>query len=211
MPAANRKVQARDSWWGECGGKSQKARNHSFDSREPEYDMTDGVRSHLKKRAFLAAYRELGNVRLACQAAQIGRSSHYRWQAEPDYAEEFEQAKEDAVDVLEAEARRRAVDGWEEPVGWYKGQAGGTVRRYSDVLLIFLLKGAAPDKYRDRVEVGGVLAKLNFDAMTDEQLSRISQGEHPYAVLAPSRDLFEGSKAPDAEIVVLPPGHEEVA
>ena len=42
-----------------------------------------------------------------------------RWVVEPDYAEEFEQAKADAVDVdvLEAEARRRAVEGILEPVG----------------------------------------------------------------------------------------------
>lgn len=42
---------------------------------------------------------------------------------------------EEAADVLEAEARRRAT-------------VGG-----SDVLLIFLLKGARPEKYRDRYEV----------------------------------------------------------
>ena len=148
----------------------------------------------LKKKAFLAAFRETGNVRVASQAAQISRASHYRWLQEPDYAEEFEQAKADAVDVLEAEARRRAVEGYMEPVGWYKGQAGGTVRRYSDALLIFLLKGAAPEKYRERLEVRGALARIDFGRMTDEQLARIAAGEHPYAVLAPTRDLLGGSR-----------------
>ena len=57
-----------------------------------------------------------------------------------------------AGDILEAEAHRRAVEGVEEPVGWYKGQAGGTVRRYSDVLLMFLLKGVLPERYKDRIE-----------------------------------------------------------
>ena len=71
-----------------------------------------------KRAAFLAAYRETGNVKPAAEAAQISRSAHYRWVAEPDYAEEFEQAKADAVDVLEAGARRRAVEGILEPVGW---------------------------------------------------------------------------------------------
>ena len=36
------------------------------------------------------------------------------------------------------------------PAGWYKGKAGGTVREYSDLLLIFLLKGMRPEKYRER-------------------------------------------------------------
>jgi hypothetical protein len=165
--------------------------------------------TNAKRAAFLAAYRETGNIRLACDASQISRSTHYRWVDDPDYAEEFEQAKADAVDVLEAEARRRAVTGILEPVGWYKGEAGGTVRRYSDTLLIFLLKGAAPEKYRERVEVRGGLAKLNFDAMTDEQLSRISRGEHPFAVLAPTRDSPGGARGSNNELLQLPPAEDE--
>ena len=47
---------------------------------------------------------------------------------------------------------RRAVEGVDEPVGWSKGKAGGTIRRYSDVLLMFLAKGVLPDRYRERVE-----------------------------------------------------------
>jgi len=163
-----------------------------------------------KKAAFLAAYRENGNIRLACEAGQIGRSSHYRWMERyPDYVKEFEQAKADAVDVLEAEARRRAVDGWKEPVGWYRGQAGGTVRRYSDTLLIFLLKGAAPQKYRERMEVSGALKGLDFSVMTDEQLSRIKAGEHPYVVLAQTRAVLGGPSAGHREILQLTPAHED--
>ena len=52
--------------------------------------------------------------------------------------------------MLEREARRRAVEGVEEPVGFYKGEPSAYVRKYSDTLLIFLMKGARPDKYRDR-------------------------------------------------------------
>ncbi len=170
--------------------------------------MIDAVQSHPKKRAFLAAYRETGNVKLACEAGRVGRSSHYRWlEQDPDYAEEFEQAQKDAVDVLEAEARRRAVEGWEEKVGWYKGQAGGTVRRYSDTLLIFLLKGAAPEKYRERLEVRGALGKVNWNSLTDIQLSRIASGEHPWAVLASTRDLLEpeaGEATVKGEMLMLP-------
>ncbi len=111
------------------------------------------------QRAFLAAFRETGNVRLACEVAKVGRSSHYRWrEKDTEYREAFDLAKEDATDVLEAEAHRRAVEGWEEAVGWYKGEAGGTVRKYSDVLLIFLLKSLRPDKYRERVDLRGSLA-----------------------------------------------------
>ncbi len=76
-----------------------------------------------QQRAVLAAFRETGNVRLACGVAKVGRSSHYRWREEnSEYRAAFDQAKEDATDVLEAEAFRRAVEGVEEPTGWYMGR-----------------------------------------------------------------------------------------
>ncbi len=73
--------------------------------------MSENITAYgLKKRALLAAFRETGNVRLACETAGVGRSSHYRWlEADAAYQEAFELAKEDAADILEAEARRRST------------------------------------------------------------------------------------------------------
>jgi len=108
---------------------------------------------HPKKRAFLAAYALTGNIGEAAKAADIHRQTHNKWlEADPVYAAAFVQAKEDAGDALETEARRRAVEGVEEPV-FYKGDEVATVRKYSDVLLIFLLKGIRPDKFRDNRSV----------------------------------------------------------
>ncbi len=92
--------------------------------------------------------------------------------------------KEDAADTLEAEAYRRAVEGVEKPTGWYRGVAGGVVREYSDSLLMFLLKGIRPDKYKDRVEFKGALASIDLNKLPDELLARIAAGEHPLSVLA---------------------------
>lgn len=69
-------------------------------------------------------------------------------------------------------------------MGWHKGQPGGYVREYSDVLLIFLLKGLKPEKYRDRLELKGTLANLDMDRLPDEAIHRLARGEHPLAVLA---------------------------
>jgi hypothetical protein len=138
-----------------------------------------------QQRAFLAAFRNTGNVRLACEAANVGRSSHYRWlNRDPAYREAFAVAKEEVADLLEAEAYRRAVEGVEKPVGWYKGKPGGYVREYSDTLLIFLLKGLRPEKYGDRVEVRGALANLDLNLLPDEAIDRIADGEPVMAVLA---------------------------
>ena len=148
--------------------------------------MSENITAHgLKKKAFLAAFRETGNVRLACEAAEVGRSTHYGWLgADPSYQEAFDLAKEDAADILEAEATRRAVEGVKKLTGWYKGKPGGYVREFSDTLLIFLLKGLRPEVYRERVEVRGLLGKLDLNLLPNHLVARIAAGEHVEAVLA---------------------------
>ena len=109
-----------------------------------------------KKEAFLAAYSEIGVVTHAADAAQVDRKMHWHWmQSDPNYPEKFALAKEEACDVLEREARRRAVDGWDEPV-YQGGVLVGHKRRYSDVMLAMMLNGNMPEKYaRHKVEHSG--------------------------------------------------------
>ena len=110
-------------------------------------------------KGFLAALAETGNVRRACEAAGVARSRAYELRdSDEAFALDWLRAQEEAADLLEEEARRRAVEGVDEPVFGSMGQGQGsgqvgTVRKYSDTLLIFLMKGANPEKYRDRSEV----------------------------------------------------------
>ncbi len=141
---------------------------------------------HPKKRAFLTAYSLLGSKLRASEVAGIDKTLIYTpgWRDDREFQDAVERARQMAVDVLEDEAQRRAVEGWVEPVGWYKGKAGGTIRRFSDTLLIFRLKGELPQKYAERMQLSGGLATLNMDALPDELLERIARGEHPMSVLA---------------------------
>ena len=112
-------------------------------------------------KAFLAALAETAIVRDACEAAGVESPRVYEYRKESQaFAEAWEKAKDAAADLLEREAVRRAREGWEEPVFGSGGTGVGTVevgriRKYSDTLLIFLLKGARPDKYRERRELVG--------------------------------------------------------
>ena len=112
-------------------------------------------------KAFLAALAETGVVGEAAKAARIGRSTVFELKKlDPAFAEGWDAAMEQAADLMEEEARRRAIDGVLEPVYGSGGTGVGTVkvgsiRKFSDVLLIFKLKGARPDKYRERREVVG--------------------------------------------------------
>jgi len=108
-----------------------------------------------RQEAFLEEYKLSATITWAAKIALISRRGHYKWlENDPDYAKAFEEAKIAATDALVAEARRRATQGVEEAV-YYKGEVVGTIRKYSDTLLIFLLKGALPEVYRERYEISG--------------------------------------------------------
>jgi len=65
-------------------------------------------------------------------------------------------AREDALQT-------RAVEGWEEPV-WYKGVQVGTIRRFSDKLLVTALKASDPDTYGDKpaLNISGESIGISF-------------------------------------------------
>lgn len=101
------------------------------------------------KERFLEKLKETGNVTLSARLIGLGRSRAYDYRAEDkEFAALWEEAEAEAADLLEEEARRRAVAGVENPV-FHKGEIVGHVTSYSDLLLIFLLKGLRPEKFRD--------------------------------------------------------------
>lgn len=112
------------------------------------------IRTPKRRKALISILRETGgNVTKACEIAGIGRSAAYEWrEADPEFALEWESAIEAGTDELEEEARRRAFQGVNKPV-FYKGEKCGFVKEYSDTLLIFLLKGRRPERYRERFDV----------------------------------------------------------
>lgn len=127
-------------------------------------------------KGFLTALRESGIVRVACDAAKIDRSTVYDHRiADATFAEAWDLALDEAADLLEEEARRRALQGVQR-LKFHNGvlikvpvpSADGTPlldndgqpimvpyveHEYSDTLAIFLLKGAKPEKYRERQQV----------------------------------------------------------
>ena len=131
----------------------------------------------LKREAFLAAYAEVGTITHAAELAGVTRNSHYDWMNDQEYVERFREAEKQACDRLEQEVRRRAVEGVLEPV-FYQGQECGTVRKYSDTLLIFATKGALPQKYRENVSMeltgaDGGPVDVRIAGMSDEELEQL--------------------------------------
>ena len=82
-----------------------------------------------------------GNVSAACKAINISRTCAYNHKnKDQSFSEMWDDAVENGTDDLLQEATRRAFTGIEDPV-FYKGVQCGSVQKYSDSLLQFLIRG----------------------------------------------------------------------
>ena len=99
------------------------------------------------KEAFLDMLGQLPNITAVCRLMGITTSTVHR-ERHKDAAFDLgiKAAVEEGYDVLEEEARRRAAEGVLEPV-YYKGEVVGEIRKYSDQLLTFLLRGYRPKRF----------------------------------------------------------------
>lgn len=120
---------------------------------------------------FLATLRNSGNVRAACDKAGIGRMSAYQARDRDSiFRDAWDEAKQDAVDILEA-------------VAWSRAQT------QSDTLLIFLLKHNRPETYLVPKQVehsgpgGGAIPLALIDSVI---------AEHD-----PALQIIEGETLPD--------------
>lgn len=156
-----------------------------------------------KRPAFLKAYTATASITRAAELVKIDRGAHYEWLNEKQYAADFKAAQIQAAQALEDEAVRRAHEGTLEPV-IYQGRQmyepvigddgkpiereDGTyvtrpsyVRKFSDALLTFLLKGFKPEKFKERVQAehsgpgGGPIPILDarLAALTDSELEQL--------------------------------------
>jgi hypothetical protein len=119
------------------------------------------------------------SVTHAAQRAGVARQRLYeRRRADERFAAAWEEALEQGTDALEDEARRRAVDGWDEPV-FQRGELVGHVRRYDSRLLEMLLRARDPARFRESMQVnaGG---EVTF--VLDSLLERARRLEAPQPV-----------------------------
>jgi hypothetical protein len=113
---------------------------------------------HAKKR-FLEKFAEVGTVmgairELDSEKLKLNRGTVYAWRDRDEaFADSWDTATDAAADVLETEARRRAIEGVETDV-FFEGEKVGKKTYYSDRLLEFLLKGRRPEVFGDRLNIG---------------------------------------------------------
>lgn len=116
-----------------------------------------------RKKMFLAELALHGILVRAARAASPRASSRYgavqtfkdERDRDPEFAAQWQEAAEVAEAAIEHEIYRRAMEGVEEPIyaGRFKEKIVGTVRRYSDPLLMFRAKALLP-AYRETTTIG---------------------------------------------------------
>jgi hypothetical protein len=103
-----------------------------------------------RQERFLEALSEAGSVTKAAAAATSRTRAYELRKTDPAFAAAWAEAEDVAVGRLEDEARRRAVEGVQEPIvsggSMVRDDAGQPifVRRYSDRLLAELLRARRP-------------------------------------------------------------------
>jgi hypothetical protein len=149
-----------------------------------------------KRKRFLAEYAKCGNISSAAEKSKIDRTYHYDWLQDPEYEAQFAEAHRQSCEELEREAHRRAVTGLLVPQ-FYQGKKCATIREYSDTLLIFLMKGAMPEKYRETFKgeikhTGSISRGPDLSTLSDAEL------EHLKALTGGSALNGSGSQASQA-------------
>ena len=108
------------------------------------------------QQRFLFMLSKTGNASKACQTSGLTRRQVTTLREDDaTFGRAYDDAMNEAIDLLEAEAWRRALKGTVQPV-LRAGQpvvdpvTGKPVvtRRYSDPLLMMLLRGCRPEKFR---------------------------------------------------------------
>ncbi len=105
------------------------------------------------KEAFVGMLGQVPNITAVCRLMDITTDNVLKARKkDPEFNKKVLNAIDEGYDMLEEEARRRAVDGVVEPV-WYKGEQVGGIRKYSDGLLTTLLKAYRPKRFNPGAKV----------------------------------------------------------
>jgi len=113
------------------------------------------------REAFLRSFRACGIIKRAAEDAGVTRRAvYYAHKREPEFRALYDEAREESIEVLEDVARGRAKES-------------------SDNLLIFLLKAARPDVYREVVRNENINVNMNANLerldkqLTDSQIDEL--------------------------------------
>ena len=118
---------------------------------------------------FLAALSMTHCVQLSCRSAKVSRDTAYEHRkADPEFARQWDEAQEHALDLLHARVWQRSLEGDLEPV-FYMGVPVAYIRKFSDKLQIELLRAWKPDRFKTAGVQVNVATRGDVFLLTEEQ------------------------------------------
>lgn len=130
---------------------------------------------------FLRSLRELPNVSYAARRSGITRAAAYKARKEnAELAAAWEESLREGVELLEEVTWKQATIGSRKPI-WMKDPDGNPVKvdevlEFNTTAAIFMLKAHAPDKYREKVDIGnsdGEPLRISMDPIAEASLRRV--------------------------------------
>jgi hypothetical protein len=128
---------------------------------------------------------------LAVRFARITKQTvynHRKWDSE--FAEQWKQAVDDAIELLHARAFQRALEGDCEPV-FYMGVPCGWIRKFSDKLQIELLRAYKPDTFKTPGTQVNIGTKGDIFVLTEDQR---------HELIRVNREFLESTPVPAREL-----------
>jgi hypothetical protein len=151
--------------------------------RNPITKRTGRRQDHLPDWAprFITALSQGMSVKDACAVADIHFTTVYdRRKSDELFRQQWNAACEISTKLLVQEAQRRAYRGVQEPV-FYKGMECGSVTKYSDNLMMFLIKKRDPS-YRETAKVSVVHNTSIFTDVANLAATLKAQDDEPKCI-----------------------------
>ncbi|GMW00524.1 MAG: hypothetical protein AMXMBFR84_16610 [Candidatus Hydrogenedentota bacterium] len=132
-----------------------------------------------KREVFLVHIQSGATIEMAAKAVGISRQAAYDLKRKCErFSQDWDEAYEVGTEAMEAEAYRRAVHGVKKPI-WRGKKIVDYYTKYSDSLLIFLLKARKPSMYRESYKqkldaVGSGIIRMG---MSEEDLANAGHEE----------------------------------
>ena len=140
----------------ECGGRIRAGGLNSADmARRRDLEPVA-----VQKAKYLEGFAQYCTITGGCAAAGVDNTTVYQWREMDDtFVLREQQLRLALTDRMEAEAIRRALEGWDRPI-YQKGELCGYERVYDGSLLKMLLAAYRPDKFRENINISGTVEQV---------------------------------------------------
>jgi hypothetical protein len=134
---------------------------------------------------FLAALSMCHSVQLACRHVRVSPdTAYYHRKHDPQFAKQWDEAREYGVEMLHARVFQRCLEGDLEPI-LHMGVRVGYIRQFDTKLQIEMLRAYQPDQFKTAGVNVNIGAKSDVFILTEEQRYELQRINKEYLLTSP--------------------------